>query len=78
MGGVHTLGSSTHWVINAVVSFLFPVVAAYFRAGPFVVFLVVVIAQFLAVPLFFPETSGVTLEAIGRRIDQQRSVSNAG
>ena len=72
-----SLGSSTHWVINAVVSFSFPVVAAYSRAGPFVVFLLVVTVQFFAVLLFFPETSGITLEAIGRRTDEPRSVSHA-
>jgi len=73
-----SLGSSTHWVINAVVSFLFPIVAAYSRAGPFVIFLVIVIVQFLAVLLFFPETSGESLESIERRLEGTQSEMRAG
>jgi sugar porter (SP) family MFS transporter len=70
-----SLGSSTHWVMNALVSFLFPVIAAYSRTGPFVAFLVIVIFQFFAVLLFFPETKGITLDAIGRQIDGQGGMS---
>jgi SP family arabinose:H+ symporter-like MFS transporter len=63
-----SLGSSTHWVMNAIVSAAFPVVATQSQSGPFFVFLVMVILQFLAVWLFFPETSGVRLEDIQRRL----------
>lgn len=63
-----SLGSSTHWVMNAIVSAAFPVVATQSQSGPFFVFLVMVILQFLAVMLFFPETSGVRLEDIQRRL----------
>jgi MFS transporter, SP family, arabinose:H+ symporter len=59
-----SLGSSTHWVMNALVSFLFPIVAAHSRTGPFVGFLLIVIVQFFAVLLFFPETKGVALDAV--------------
>jgi MFS transporter, SP family, arabinose:H+ symporter len=58
-----SLGSSTHWVMNALVSFSFPVMAAYSRAGPFFVFLVIVIVQFFAVLCCFPETKGDILDA---------------
>lgn len=63
-----SLGSSTHWVMNAIVSAAFPVVATQSQSGPFFVFLVMVILQFIAVLLFFPETSGVRLEDIQRRL----------
>lgn len=63
-----SLGSSTHWVMNAIVSAAFPVVATQSQSGPFFVFLVMVVLQFLAVWLFFPETSGVPLEDIQRRL----------
>jgi len=56
------LGSSIHWIMNALISGVFPFFAAKSAESPFVVFLVMVILQFVAVLLFFPETSGVTLE----------------
>ncbi|HWG30339.1 MAG TPA: sugar porter family MFS transporter [Steroidobacteraceae bacterium] len=63
-----SLGCSTHWVMNALISAAFPVLAARSAAGPFIVFLVMVVLQFFAVLLFFPETSGVTLEDMHKRI----------
>ncbi|HWK50866.1 MAG TPA: MFS transporter, partial [Steroidobacter sp.] len=63
-----SLGSSTHWIMNAIVSAAFPVVATQSQSGPFFMFLVMVILQFLVVLMFFPETSGVRLEDIQRRL----------
>jgi sugar porter (SP) family MFS transporter len=63
-----SLGCSTHWVMNALISAAFPVLAAESAAGPFVVFLIMVVLQFVAVLLFFPETSGATLEEMQKRI----------
>ena len=63
-----SLGCSTHWVMNALISAAFPVLAAESAAGPFVVFLIMVVLQFVAVLLFFPETSGVSLEEMQKRI----------
>lgn len=63
-----SLGSSTHWVMNAIVSAAFPVIATQSQSGPFFMFLVMVILQFVAVLMFFPETSGVRLEDIQRRL----------
>src|SRR5690606_5375410 len=63
-----SLGCSTHWVINAVLSAVFPVLAAWSQAGPFFIFLGVVILQFIVVSLFFPETSGVRLEDMQERL----------
>jgi SP family arabinose:H+ symporter-like MFS transporter len=59
-----SLGSSTHWVMNAIVSAAFPVIATQSQSGPFFVFLAMVILQFVAVLVFFPETSGARLEDI--------------
>lgn len=76
-----SLGSSTHWVVNAVVSGVFPVLAAQSQAGPFVVFLGIVILQFIVVLLFFPETSGVSLEDMQRRMgvtDSRDATQKAG
>jgi MFS transporter, SP family, arabinose:H+ symporter len=63
-----SLGCSTHWVMNALISAAFPVLAAESAAGPFVVFLIMVVLQFVAVLLFFPETSGVSLEEMQKRM----------
>lgn len=57
-----SLGSSTHWIMNAVVSGIFPVIAARSQAGPFVFFLGMVVLQFIAVWFWFPETRGISLE----------------
>ncbi|HLY58950.1 MAG TPA: sugar porter family MFS transporter [Stellaceae bacterium] len=58
------VGSATHWICNAVISGLFPVVAASTRALPFAVFAVCMALQFLIVWRFFPETKGLELERL--------------
>ena len=63
-----SLGCSTHWVMNAVISAAFPVLAARSASGPFFAFLVMVVLQFFAVWLFFPETSGISLEEMQERL----------
>ncbi len=57
-----SLGSGTHWVANAVISWVFPLVAAQTKALPFVVFAICTAVQFVVVARFFPETRGVELE----------------
>jgi hypothetical protein len=54
--------------MNAIVSAAFPVFAAQSQAGPFFVFMVMVVLQLLAVLIFFPETSGVRLEDMQQRL----------
>lgn len=63
-----SLGSFTHWAMNAVVSGLFPVVAAFSHAAPFAFFAAMAVAQFFIVLSFFPETKGVSLEDMQRRL----------
>jgi SP family arabinose:H+ symporter-like MFS transporter len=58
------IGSSAHWIMNAIVAGLFPLAAAKSRAVPFVFFAAMMALQFLLVSLFFPETKGKTLEQI--------------
>lgn len=57
-----SLGSSTHWLMNALVSFAFPFVAAHSKSAPFAVFAAMMALQFFVVLAFFPETKGVALE----------------
>ncbi|QGP81344.1 sugar porter family MFS transporter [Sphingobium sp. CAP-1] len=58
------LGSATHWILNAIISFAFPVIAARSHALPFAVFALAMAAQMLVVWFCFPETRGVALEEI--------------
>jgi hypothetical protein len=64
-----SLGSSTHWVMNALISGIFPHMAARSGAYPFIFFCVMMIAQFFVVLLVYPETKGITLEDMQKRIE---------
>ena len=64
-----SLGCSTHWIMDALISGFFPLLAARSASGPFVVFLLMMLLQFLAVWLFFPETRGVPLEDLQRQME---------
>jgi sugar porter (SP) family MFS transporter len=63
-----SLGSFTHWAMNAVVSGLFPVVAAHSHAAPFAFFSAMAIVQFFVVLFLFPETKAVSLEDMQRKL----------
>jgi MFS transporter, SP family, arabinose:H+ symporter len=63
-----SLGSSTHWVADALISGLFPLVATGSAAVPFLFFAVMVTVQFFVVLFVFPETKGTTLEGMGRKL----------
>lgn len=62
-----SLGSSTHWVMNAMISGFFPLMAARSGAYPFAFFALMVAVQFFVVLFGFPETKGFTLEEIEHR-----------
>jgi hypothetical protein len=57
-----SLGSATHWIMNALVSALFPAIAALSASIPFVFFSLMMALQFVLVLWFLPETRGVQLE----------------
>jgi MFS transporter, SP family, arabinose:H+ symporter len=63
-----SLGSSSHWIMNAIISALFPVVAKTSGAYPFVFFAAMMVVQFLVVMFFYPETKGFTLEEMQNRL----------
>lgn len=62
------LGSFTHWVWAAAVSWTFPIVAEASGGLPFVIFGVLMVAQFVAVAVLLPETRGVSLEGIQKQM----------
>ena len=64
-----SLGSATHWFANAVISALFPVVAAATTSLPFAVFALCMVLQFGVVWAFFPETKRATLEHVSQSLE---------
>lgn len=63
-----SLGSSAHWIMNAIISGLFPVMAAHSRSMPFVFFSVMMAVYFFLVLFTYPETKGITLERMQQRL----------
>jgi len=63
-----SLGSLTHWLMNAAISFAFPAVAAWSKSIPFVFFAAMMVLQFFVVLFVYPETSGVTLEQMQKKL----------
>jgi len=61
------LGSSSHWIMNAVISALFPVLAEKSGGYPFAFFALMMVVQFFLVWFIFPETKGVSLEEMEKR-----------
>ena len=68
-----SLGSFTHWVMNALISGVFPHMAARSGEYPFVFFSLMMIVQFFAVLFVYPETKGITLEDMQRRLEESRA-----
>ena len=62
------LGASTHWLMNALIAGIFPVLVAWSPGAPFAIFAAAMIVQFIVVAAIFPETRGVDLDEMGRRI----------
>ncbi len=63
-----SLGSFTHWLMNALISGMFPLVAAASAIAPFVFFAVMMAVQFFVVLFWYPETKGVTLEQMQKKM----------
>jgi sugar porter (SP) family MFS transporter len=63
-----SLGSFTHWIMNAMVSGTFPAMAAASGGYPFVFFAAMMVLQFFVVLRFFPETKGLSLEQMQKKM----------
>jgi sugar porter (SP) family MFS transporter len=63
-----SLGSFSHWFMNALISGIFPLMAASSGAYPFVFFSIMMAAQFFVVLFVYPETKGYSLEEMQKRI----------
>ncbi|SBV34030.1 Sugar transporter [uncultured Sphingopyxis sp.] len=62
------LGASTHWLMNALIAGIFPVLVAWSPGAPFAIFAAAMVLQFVVVAAVFPETKGVDLDDMDRRI----------
>ncbi len=63
-----SLGSFSHWFMNALISGIFPLMAASSGAYPFVFFSLMMVAQFFVVLFVYPETKGFTLEEMQKEL----------
>jgi sugar porter (SP) family MFS transporter len=63
-----SLGSFTHWIMNALISGIFPTLAAASKGAPFVFFAVMMVVQFFVVLATYPETKGHSLEEMQRKL----------
>jgi sugar porter (SP) family MFS transporter len=59
-----SIGSSSHWIMNAIIAFAFPLIAVRSHAVPFFFFAGMMALQFVMVLVVYPETKGDTLEQI--------------
>ncbi len=59
-----SVGSSSHWIMNAIIASIFPIVAAKSHALPFVFFASMMALQFFVVLFIYPETKQRSLEQI--------------
>jgi len=62
------LGSSAHWLTNAIISLVFPVMAGSSGAYPFIFFAVMMVIHFFIILKYYPETKGVSLEQMQHRL----------
>ena len=63
-----SLGSFTHWIVNAGITWAFPIWAAKSKSIPFMFFAAMMLVQFFVVLLIYPETKGVTLENMQKKM----------
>jgi sugar porter (SP) family MFS transporter len=63
-----SVGSSSHWIMNAIIAYTFPQLAKSSGAYPFVFFGAMMVLQFFVVAFFYPETKGYSLEGMQHRL----------
>ena len=62
------LGTSTLWVVNALISWAFPVLQKKSSATPFFFFSAMMLIDFILVAAIYPETKGVSLEELEHKL----------
>lgn len=64
-----SLGSGAHWVTNAVIAAVFPIMAEFSGGAPFLFFACMMVVEFVVVWFIYPETKGATLEELQARLE---------
>jgi len=63
-----SLGSFSHWIMNALISWTFPLMAASSGGYPFAFFSAMMVLQFFLLLFFYPETKGISLEEMQKKL----------
>ena len=63
-----SLGSFAHWLMNAIISGVFPLLAASSGGYPFSFFAAMMVVMFFVVLFVYPETKGLTLEEMQKKM----------
>jgi len=63
-----SIGTSAHWISCALIVRYFPAVASHYGGLPFAFFAAMMVVQFFLVLFVFPETKGVSLEQIQKKL----------
>jgi len=66
-----SLGSSSHWISNAVISLVFPLLTRLSASAPFFFFAAMMVLDFFLVIIYYPETARVSLEDMQETIGAQ-------
>ncbi len=69
-----SLGSSAHWISNAVISLVFPLLAKLSGSFPFFFFAAMMVVDFFLVFFYYPETANITLEDMQHKIGSKVSL----
>jgi sugar porter (SP) family MFS transporter len=59
-----SVGSSSHWITNAIISLVFPIMATSSGAYPFIFFAVMMVLDLFIIAFYYPETTGISLEKL--------------
>lgn len=63
-----SLGSGSHWVMNAIIALIFPLLAKSSGGIPFAFFSAMMVLQFLVVLFIYPETKNLSLEQLQQKL----------
>jgi sugar porter (SP) family MFS transporter len=66
-----SLGGSAHWITNAIISLIFPLLAARSGSVPFFLFAAMMVMDLFVVYFFYPETAGISLEDMQHTMSRQ-------
>lgn len=74
-GSGQSFGSSVHWILAAIIPSLVPVLFTTIGAGPvFAFFAFMMFLQLLFVAFIMPETKGVSLEQLSKKLLKEKSI----